>query len=236
MIIQRYTHKQPPFLLKHCVLFSILFCCITGCVKDDLARGKKLLASGDFLSARKTYERIIRKLPENFEAHYGLGMSWCAEAMYKTELGLAAPQDWYPAIYQMSVASNFTTGDQAYRTLAILHYNLGACYRKNGRTDDAILRVQQAVSYDSTLLKAYNMLGALYQEKGDLDKADLCYRHALILKPDYAPAHFNRGALAWARGDAAAAEKCFADAVACEPQNAAFQEWLSKARAATGGR
>jgi tetratricopeptide (TPR) repeat protein len=228
--------KQWQFPLWPLILFCALTCCFVGCRKESLAEAKTLLDSGDFLAARKLYARIITSAPRDFAAHYGLGMTWCAEAMYKTELGLVTPQDWYPAIYQMSVASNFTSGDQVYHTLAILHYNLGACYKKIGNRDDAILRIQQAVAYDSTLLKAYNLLGALYQDAEELDKADLCYRRALILKPDYALAHFNRGALAWTRKDYAAAKQCFQDAVTCDPRNAYFAEWLAKAHAATGGK
>lgn len=216
-------------------LFTLLCCialCCTGCRKDRLARAKELLEGGDFLAARKIYSRMVESYPNDYAVHYGLGMCWCAEAMYKTELGLATPLDWYPAIYQMSVASNFTDSDQVYHTLAILYYNLGACFKKAGNREEAIQRIQNSVSYDSTLLKAYNLLGALYQEQGDLDKADLSYRRALLLKPDYPPAHFNRGALAWSRNDYATAVHCFQDAVTCEPQNAYFLSWLKKARSA----
>ncbi len=222
--------------LRSIALMCVIACCCSGCGKDRLSLAKELLEGGDFLAARKIYNRLAESRPGDYAAHYGLGMTWCAEAIYKTEIGCAVPQDWYPAIYQMTVAMHLDTSEEVHRTLAILHYNLGACYRKTGNREEAILRVQKAVSYDSTLLKAYNLLGALYQEQGDFDKADLSYRRALLLKPDYALAHFNRGALAWARSDYAAAEKCFQDAAACEPQNSYFTSWLAKAQAAAGGR
>jgi len=217
-------------------LLCLIACCCIGCRKDRLALAKELLEGGDFLAARKMYSRMVESYPNDYAVHYGLGMSWCAEAIYKTEIGLAVPQDWYPAIYQMTVAMHLDTSEEVHRTLAILHYNLGACFKKAGNREEAIRRIQYAVSYDSTLLKAYNLLGALYQEQGDLDKADLSYRRALLLKPDYSPAHFNRGALAWARSDYATAVQCFQDAVTCEPQNPNFLNWLGKARraAATG--
>jgi tetratricopeptide (TPR) repeat protein len=208
--------------------------CFTGCVRDRLSLAKQLLERGDFLSARKIYARLAEKRPDSYAVRYGLGMSWCAEAIYKTEIGIAEPRDWYPAIYQMTVAAHLDTGKNVSRTLAILHYNLGASFRKAGDRQEAVRRIRHAVSCDSTLLKAYNLLGALYQEEGDLDNADLSYRRALLLKPDYAPALFNRGALAWARGDYPAALQFFQDAVTCEPQNATFTGWLEKARAAGG--
>jgi tetratricopeptide (TPR) repeat protein len=209
------------------------------CRDNRLNTAKALLEGGDFLAARGLYERCVEKSPRDFAAHYGCGMTWCAEAMYKTEIGLAVPDDWYPAIYQMTIALHIEPLPVARQTLAVLHFNLGSCYRKTGNTDDAVQRIRQAVSYDSTFFKAWNLLGALYHERGDLDMAENCYRRTVILKPDYAMAHFNLGALSWARGDYAPATRYFQDAVTLEPGNAYFAGWLAKARAAAfkpGGR
>ena len=220
--------------LRSLVLTLIVACLCLHCGDGRLNADKALLESGDFLSARVLYERIAAAHPKNFAAHYGLGMTWCAEAIYKTEIGLADPDDWYPAIYQMTVASHLQASGEACRTLAVLHFNLGVCYKKIGQVHEAIRRIQQAVSYDSTLVKAYNALGALYQEQGDLDKAENSYRRTLLLKPDYSMAHFNLGALCWARKDFKGAEQHFLDAVAIEPDNSYFQGWLAKARVAGG--
>jgi tetratricopeptide (TPR) repeat protein len=220
------------FLLRTIGLICV--CLLIGCSGKRIGTANALLEAGDFIGARTMYEGVIACHPRDFTAHYGLAMSWCAEAIYKTELGLADPDDWYPAIYQMTVASHLDTNMQARRTLAIMHFNLGACYKKAGDREAAISRIQQAIDYDSTLLKAYNLLGALYHEQGDLDEAENCYRRALILKPDYAMAHFNLGALDWARSDFVGAEKSFQNAAALEPDNDLFQEWLTKAQARAG--
>jgi tetratricopeptide (TPR) repeat protein len=202
------------------------------CKNDNLKTAKELLEGGDFLAARELYERLVEKSPRDFAGHYGLGMTWCAEAMYKTEIGLADPDDWYPAIYQMTIAMHINPHPMARNTLAILHFNLGTCYKKMGNNDDAILRIQQAVAYDSTFFKAWNLLGALYHEQGNLAMAENSYRRAIILKPDYAMSHFNLGALSWARKEYAMAEKHFQDAVTLEPHNDYFEGWLAKAHAA----
>ena len=219
------------------LLFVVSAACIVlHCGDGRLKSAKALLESGDFLAARAIYDRLATANPNDFAAHYGLGMTWCAEAIYKTEIGLADPDDWYPAVYQMTVASHLQSNAQVRRTLAILHFNLGACYKEMGEPQEAIRRIQDAVSYDSTLLKGYNLLGALYQDQGQFDNAENCYRRTLTLKPDYPMAHFNLGALSWSRGDFSAAEQHFRDAAALEPQNAYFQSWLAKAHAAAGGR
>jgi tetratricopeptide (TPR) repeat protein len=202
------------------------------CRNDTLKTAKELLEGGDFLAARALYERLVEKSPRDFATHYGLGMTWCAEAMYKTEIGLADPDDWYPAIYQMTIAPHIDPLPAARNPLAILHFNLGTCYKKMGNSADAVLRMQQAVAYDSTFFKAWNLLGALYHEQGNLSMAENCYRRAIILKPDYAMSHFNLGALSWARKEYAMAEKHFQDAVTLEPQSDYFEDWLAKAHAA----
>jgi tetratricopeptide (TPR) repeat protein len=215
------------------LLFAVAL--VAGCVSRDLERAGALLEGGDFLGAQRLYARVLERRPRDFAPHYGMAMAHCAEAINRTELGLAAPEDWYPAIYHMTVAAGIDSRPRALTTLAILHYNLGASYRRNGQTEEAIARLERAVDCDSTLLKATNLLGAMYHERGDLDKAARCYRRTLAAHPDYPLAHFNLGALAWARGDFAAARDRFERAAALSPGNGHFREWLDKARSRLGG-
>jgi tetratricopeptide (TPR) repeat protein len=216
---------------------TILFCGVFSTCRDNrLITANALLESGDFLSAREIYSRIVAAHPKQFAARYGLGMSYSAEAIFRTDLGLAVPGDWYRAIYEITIATHLDTITEARRTLAILHYNLGTCFRKLGNQAEAIQRIARAISYDSTLVKAYNLLGTLYQEQGDLEKAENCYRRTLLLKPDYAMTHFNLGTLAWARNDFRQALADFANAAAIEPENALFQTWLDRTREHAGSR
>jgi tetratricopeptide (TPR) repeat protein len=229
------TVARPEFSCGRCIVYACI-CLLFGCGDTRVPTANSLLEAGDFIGARRIYERVLVCHPRDFRAHFGLAMSWCAEAIYKTEIGLVGPDDWYPAIYQMTVASHLDTNPQTRRTLAVMHFNLGACYKKAGDSEAAIGRIRQAIAYDSTLIKAYNLLGALYHEQDDLDQAEICYRRTLILKPDYTMARFNLGALAWARNNFTEAAKDFQNAVALEPDNALFQEWLTKAQAREGRR
>jgi len=208
---------------------------LISCGDRAVQQGNALLETGDFLAARAVFEKIVRRRPMRFDAHFGLGMTFCAEAIYKTDLGLAKPEDWYPAIYSMTVAMHLSDNREVRQTLGILHFNLGACYKDAGNKDAAIERLEQAVSYDSTLVKAFNVLGALYHERGDWDLARRCYRAAVALEPDYSLAHFNLGVLAWAYGDYEAALESFARAASIEPDNPVFSEWRDKARKRAGG-
>ena len=199
-----------------------------------LRKANLLLESGDYLGARKRYKKIIHKDPKNFSAHFGLGMSYCAETIFKTDLGMAKTVDWHPAIYHMTIALNLNENDQVKQTLAALHFNLGTFFRKENNLDAAIESAKQAVAYDPTLLKALNLLGAMYHESGNLEEAEYYYKQAIDLKPDYAMAHFNLGAIAWVRKDFEAAVTYFQEAVSLAPENTHFQNWLAKANKKIG--
>jgi tetratricopeptide (TPR) repeat protein len=218
-----------PLLVRLAAVVAVAAC--AGCRVSRLDRANRLLQSGDYLSARRMYLEAIERRPGDFNAHYGAGMSWCAEALYKTELSIVRPDDWYRALYHMTVASGLAPQkSEVRRTLAAFHFNLGTCHRNEGDIDAAIGRLEQAVACDSSLIKAYNLLGVLYQEKGDFAAARKCYSRVLEVQPDYTKAHFNLGALEWACGDYCAAAGHFQRAVDIEPGNSHFSGWLEKAR------
>lgn len=149
--------------------------------------------------------------------------------MHRTRLGLAEPMDWYQAIYHMTVAANLSDSEEPRRTLAVLNFNLAASYKKNNRTDDALRRLEEALTYDSTLLKAANLLGAMYHQRGNYDRARRAYQRVVNIDSTYATGHFNLGALAWAVNDFGQADKHFALAERLEPHNPYFREWQQKA-------
>lgn len=209
--------------------FSCLLFLQFGCgIKKELNHAKRLLEAGDFLQARKVYADLVNRFPDHDRAHYGLGMTWCAEAIYKTELGMAEPGDWYRAIYHLTIASNYSDDEAIRKTLAILHFNLGTSYRKAGRTDAAVKSMEQAIAHDGTLVKALNLLGTIYHRKGNYQQAEKYYRRVLTLKPEHAMVHFNLGALAWAQKEFESAHEYFQKAVEFAPSNAYFRKWLSK--------
>ncbi len=200
----------------------------------SLETANNLLEAGDFQSARELYKKLIEKEPYNFSAHYGLGMSWCGETIYKDELGLAKAEDWYPAIYHMTVAMNMKENKQVQETLAILHFNLGIRYKKENDYSNAIKIIKQAVHYNPKLLKALNVLGAMYHEQKDYTNAQYYYEQAVIVQPDYAMAHFNLGALAWAQEKYTRATEYFQQAALVNPQSSYFSNWLKKAKEKAG--
>jgi tetratricopeptide (TPR) repeat protein len=71
------------------------------------------------------------------------------------------------------------------------HNNLGLTYRKQGRLEEAMAELKQAVATDPTLAIAYNNLGTVYEEKGMLDEAISEYKKALSINPEYSKAAAN---------------------------------------------
>lgn len=201
---------------------------------DDLKKANTILETGDYLSARKIYEKVIAANPNNFLAHFGLGMSWCAEALFKTELGIEKPVDWYPALYHMTIAKGLHENDRVKKNLAIFYFNFGICYKKEGDIEAAIKFIEQAVIYDPELFKALNLLGAMYHEHGYLEEARYYYKKTIHLRPDYAMAYFNLGALAWAEKDFTQSVSYFQQAVSLDPENTYFNQWLKKAHKRKG--
>jgi len=202
-----------------------------GCTDTDMPRANGFLESGDYLRAREIYARILERTPNNYPARYGMGMTYSAEAIHKTELGMAKPLDWYPAVYHLNLAANLMENSDVHATLAVLHYNLATMYRKQGDTESAVERLEQAVTYDSTLLKAVNLLGTLYHQDGYMEDAARCYRQVVSISPEYAMAHFNLGAVDWALGDLESAYERFVTADSLSPGNEYFESWLQRAHA-----
>lgn len=216
-------------------LIYFLLIITTGCTNTNIEKAHEMLQAGDFLAARKIYSAVLDRDAENFDAHYGMGMSLCAEAMYKMNLGTGESDDWIPAIYHMNIAANLQPNTpEVLRTLAILHFNLGTCHKREGNIDAAIERIENAITYDTTLIKAYNLLGALYHNKGDLHKAERYYTKVLQLQPEYAMAHFNLGAVSWALGEYSEAASHFEKASELSPGNSYFEQWWQKAKKRSG--
>ena len=208
------------------------------CVNDDLGKAAALQDAGDYRGARPLYRRAVRRSPGLFAARYGLGMTWCAEGIFRSRLGIDARRQWYRAIYHMNLAlrgaADTVEAARARDMLSVLYFNLGTYHKGAGRRDAAIAQLERAVSCDSSLLKGFNLLGALYHERGDLESAMRCYRRAVRVRPDYAMAHFNLGAAEWARGNYEQAALHFAEADSLAPGTTYFRQWLARASRRAG--
>lgn len=75
------------------------------------------------------------------------------------------------------------------------HFNTAAELYRQGKLDDAICELKEAISQEPGLLKAYITLGAIYEGQKRDDKAIDVYRRALQIEMDDPRANYRLGVL-----------------------------------------
>jgi Tfp pilus assembly protein PilF len=90
-------------------------------------------------------------------------------------------QDYYTKASQMGPLS------------AQMHHNLGVALIEQGRVDEGIHQLLEAVRVDPGYVRPYLSLGYVLAEQGRLDEAIQHFNQALRLNPYFAGAHNNLG-------------------------------------------
>ncbi len=75
------------------------------------------------------------------------------------------------------------------------HINLALIYGAQGRDDEAMAALQQALQRDPASAAALNQIGILHRKAGRFGEAEAAYLKAITVNPDYALAHYNLGVL-----------------------------------------
>jgi tetratricopeptide (TPR) repeat protein len=91
-----------------------------------------------------------------------------------------------------------------------------------GRTDEAILSGQKAVSINKRDPDAYNYLGRAFYAKGQMEEALHCFQQALRLKPNEAELHHACGSILSSLSRDTEAEAAFRQAVLLAPTSASL--------------
>ena len=99
-------------------------------------------------------------------------------------------------------------------------FNLGAALQAEGKVDEAMIHLRQAVAASPASAMAHNTLGSALQATGDLDGATREYREALRLRPDDFDARYNLGQALLARGHADEAIVELREALRIRPEDA----------------
>ena len=69
----------------------------------------------------------------------------------------------------------------------------GVAAFREGRTDEAVRLLQQAVAADPRDQRAYSVLGAAHMQRGEYEEAISTFENARSIRPDTAHIHFNLG-------------------------------------------
>ncbi len=143
--------------------------------------------TGQVSRALEHYERAWRLNPEDAEIYQNLGL-----AAWKLDMLEAAER-----FFRISLQKEPGRQD------AII--NLTGVLRDQGRFDDAIEIVRQAIFADQRNPSLWNTLGTVLLEAGDPFQAETFYREALAIQPDLARAWHNLGFALDLQGNSAGA-------------------------------
>ena len=135
---------------------------------------------GDLGAARELYERVLRSVPQHFEALHLLGIATCQAGDVQGGIRLV-----------QSALSIQPDSPEA-------HFNLGNALRVAGRHADAIVSFERAAALRPQYLEAHFNCGAALAQGGAPEAALARFEAVLALAPD----HFGACAAA---GDACAA-------------------------------
>ncbi len=120
---------------------------------------------------------------------------------------MTTPSNFFPLALQHHQAGNLAQAEQYYRLILQAdpanpdaHHLLGVCAAQQGRHEQAITSIRQAIAlnnaipaYHGNLALAHNNLGVELQRQQKLDDAVGHFKEALQLKPDFAEAYCNLG-------------------------------------------
>lgn len=142
---------------------------------------------GQFLKAKRAYEKVINIDPSNAQAHNNLGI------VYKN-LG-----DLTSAIKEYEKAILIDPKyDKAY-------YNLAAALYVKGELESAINMCEKAISLNPVNIESYNLLGIIYRKQSRDREAENIFRQALELCPEDPQTHYNFALLLEEKGNLAEA-------------------------------
>lgn len=164
--------------------------------------------------AEDYYREAVRMNPGYWEAHYSLGVLLAGKDRFSeatAELGLAL--EGLPGslcIYRMLIQVHRRCGEyekaiETYRAalekaqnenhVCYLRQGLGCEYYAQGRYEEAIAELREALKLKSSDPYLRVNIGAAYTAEGRLEEAARAFRQALEIKPDLVSALRNSGTL-----------------------------------------
>lgn len=143
----------------------------------NLHEGLALHKSGKLEDAKKIYQDLIIKNPNNFEIINLLGVIFLQQKKYKESIVL------------IKRAISINPNHHA------LYNNLGVVYKELQKYSKAIDNFNKAIQLNSTYAEAYNNLGIVLKKKHNYEEAYKNYKESIKLNPAYPEAYNNLGLL-----------------------------------------
>ena len=139
----------------------------------DLARGFKLLESGDLTQAQAAFQSRLQRSPRDADALGGLGLvkmqqNNFAEAQMLLQQAASQKATWGKNLGMVQYWKQINEANQA---------------RVNGNFAQARALAEQASKIDQKVAAAHNIIGGTYADEGQPEKAEQAYRRALLGEP-----------------------------------------------------
>lgn len=136
---------------------------------------KEMIAEERYDPARDALQRLRSRQPDNHEVAFLLG-----EVLLKQGQPKAAVEHYKAAVASPEVQ-------------AVSLQGAGLCLLQLGRTEEAMVSLEQAVVADPSLWRAHNALGRIADMRKEWPAAEASYRNAIAANPTSAPLHNNLG-------------------------------------------
>jgi len=133
--------------------------------------------NGRLEEAKKIYEIVLEKNPNNFEIINLLGV-------VSSQL-----KDYVKAINLINKAIDINSSHPS------LYNNLGTVHKEMEEYDLAIKNFEKAIKLNPNYAEAYNNLGIIFKKKNQYKEAYNNYKIAIKINPNYAEAYNNLGLL-----------------------------------------
>jgi tetratricopeptide (TPR) repeat protein len=102
----------------------------------------------------------------------------------------------------------------------LFHNNLGVLNFEEGKTEEAIAHIREAIRLRPYYEQAHDNLGAVLLKAGKAEEAIAHFREAIRIRPDYAQAHDDLGAALVKAGKLEEASEHCREALRSKPENA----------------
>ena len=146
-------------------------------LQELMRRGLQEHQAGQFLEAKKVYQKVIDAEPDHADANHLLGV--LSHQMGEAEIAVHL----------------ITRAIQNNPTVAGYHGNLGYALQALSMLDEAVASYQEALRIDPNFAEAHMNLGNALVQQDRSDEAITSYHKALTINPDYTEAHNNLGTL-----------------------------------------
>ena len=168
-------------------------------LEQALKLAKKKTKEGSTKKAKRVYQDILTKFPENKRAADGI-RRLAGKTVGKVSKVQDPPQDQLQPLVNLYSQGQF---QQALKRINLLlkrfpnsfalHYTLGAVCKNLDQLDTAIKAYNKALTIKPNHAGAYYNMGISFKEQGKLEEAINSYRRAIAIKTDYFEAYNNMG-------------------------------------------